>query len=363
MKTETFIRRPFEVHAVQVSPQNCAAVAEWCRGKVGTGTYKIAGFDTTMDTVLVPGNGPNKGKHIQAKIGAWVVEYNGNFRVYRSQEFEETFAPNGEVLVTSQATRVLHPQLGDKKGSLQPDELVQVTDVDSPQYGLQGQVDMVCQTGVTFPGYGSFLVDEGQLTRIEEYSPETKKIVAELEAQASENAALDRLNAMRQAAEEGLAKVDGVVSNHIVGQLFEETASVPEAIGDLRVGTSVIVSSEMAEVFSRTGEVVGILTPKTLTVKLDSAPGFPDEEAPIRFMHDELLPTAQMRFARVVNHTSAQHGWVGWVIPDGVDSDLVRVAFRSMDAGRQDKCFSYMPDEVEFFDLGHERIPTYPLPA
>src|SRR5687768_5224698 len=96
MKTQTFIRKPFNVNAVQVTPKNAAEIAEWCKGEVGQADYRVMGQKVKLICVLVPGNGPKKGQKVEALIGSWVVEHNQNFRVYRDQQLNEQFVQRVE---------------------------------------------------------------------------------------------------------------------------------------------------------------------------------------------------------------------------------------------------------------------------
>lgn len=194
MKIEKFVRRPFDVNAVQVTPQNAAEIAAWCGGKVGQSDYKLAGFDgVKLDTVLVPGNGPNEGRDVQARIGSWVVELDGKFRVLRKKQFHEMFAKKDEVLVTDQATRILH---------LQPGDLVQDTDENDGIW--QGEVVYIDQILVKFPFKGNVLCEKNELVKIDAYSEQTEKkwlLAAEADNGVPYDEALEKINTLRAAAE------------------------------------------------------------------------------------------------------------------------------------------------------------------
>lgn len=91
MQIQKFARKPFEVNAVQVTPENAASIAMWCKGELGSADYKLMGVKTQLACVMVPGTGQKKGEMIPALIGSWVVEHNNSFRVFRQKQFDEMF--------------------------------------------------------------------------------------------------------------------------------------------------------------------------------------------------------------------------------------------------------------------------------
>src|SRR5688500_5754916 len=206
MKTEKFLRRPFEVNAVQVTPQNAAEIAEWCGGTVGEADYKLAGFVCKMGTVLVPGNGPNKGRNIEARIGSYVLELDGKFRVLRKQQFHEMFSP----------------AMGLLRESLKPGDFVQ--DKDEHDGVWQGEVVYVDQVLVTYPFKGNVLHEANQLIKIDAYSEQTEKnwlLSAEADKGVPYNEALAKINAMRAAAQDAIG--DGEIDPPAQGELDDVT--------------------------------------------------------------------------------------------------------------------------------------------
>lgn len=348
METQIFTRRPFPVNAVQVTPQNVAEVAEWCGGKVGTGSYKLAGFETPLATVLVPGNGPNKGQMVEARIGSYITEQNGNFRVWRRKQFHDTFVNSEDVLVTNYATRIPHLSAGD---------LVQ--DKDESDGIWQGRVVFTNQVLVEYPLKGNVLHEPDELLKIDKFDAETEKrwvLSEEASKIVSDEMTADKINAIRAAAEAAIGSSE--ISMPPVSGSLEEP---PTSVNGMEVGTAIVVRNELAEFFSDTGEVVEILNESTLLVQLDAMENG-EKTDPVKFLHDEIQPLTSMQFAKVTNPDSDQHGWVGWIIRTSVDEDLVRLAFRSTTLGQKDKCFSYMPAEVEKYDLSGV-VPRYELPA
>lgn len=237
MQIETFVRRPFDVNAVQVTPQNAHEIAEWCNGKVGTSDYKLAGTKVSLDTVLVPGNGPNKGQMVEARIGSWVVEHLGNFRVYRKKQFEDTF--------------FTQPKAGNEL--LRVEDLVEVIDPKDPMFGRQGQVELINQICVTVPGAGGYMFNPFDLKWIAEYSEETKQQVAREAMEALENPVLDKLNAIRAAAEAGIE-----VDIPVQGSVAEESSEPVTEIHGIRTGCTVRVKLDANMFFGQTGTVLGL---------------------------------------------------------------------------------------------------------
>jgi len=85
------IRRPFEVKAIEVTLQNVEQVAAWCRGTVGEAKVKMMGTETVLPCIELKGQGIKKNQTFVAQLGHFIVEHKGSFRVYRRQQFEQTF--------------------------------------------------------------------------------------------------------------------------------------------------------------------------------------------------------------------------------------------------------------------------------
>jgi hypothetical protein len=89
IKLDTFIRKPFEVEAVQITEANIHEVAKWCKGVVRTSTT----------------NGVNKNyikanfHHPMAKykplafVGDWVSFANNGYKIYTNNAFDTNFEP------------------------------------------------------------------------------------------------------------------------------------------------------------------------------------------------------------------------------------------------------------------------------
>jgi hypothetical protein len=182
MKIETHTRRPFDVNVVEVTPENVEQVAEWCGGTVAQGEYRHSKYKIQLPVVKVPGNGPHKGKSVDARIGYFVVEHNGSFRVYRPKQFEESFQNLKNVPTFAEGDLVR-----DKNNR------------------MEGVVVAVAQVAVDFGRMGQ-IYDRDQLEQIKEFSPET---VARLQAEDEATVGADKLNALRAAAEEAIRSGQG----------------------------------------------------------------------------------------------------------------------------------------------------------
>lgn len=333
MQTQQFFRRPFDVNAVQVTPENAVEIAQWCKGKVTTAEYKLMGQVVKLPAVLVPGNGPKKGKMVEALIGSWVTEQNMNFRVYRDQQFHEQF--NAFV---------------ENRPFFKPGDLVQEKDpIDGER---QGTVKYVDQVLVDYGMLGTVLHDRDELVWINKYSEQTIKRLKE-EAERSGNDGLDKINQLRAEAE---AAVMNGSAHQMVGELFEESQPITR-IGDFEVGTAVVCREEHAQFFGETGEVINFVNENTMLVQLDyTAEG--KRLDPVMFLASELQTMESMKFVLVHSDTSPQQGWVGWVVKDAPVGELVRVAFRSVNPLAKDKCVSFMAHELEEYELSGP-VPTY----
>lgn len=322
MKFEKFTRRPYDVNAVQVTPDNAEEVAKWCGGTVVLGDYKHSRFTIQLPIVKVPGNGVNKGKQVDARIGSWIIEYKGNFRVYREKQIHEDF---------------YQEWLDGPK--FEAGHLVEVIETSHPKFGQQGTIEAVGMAGVVFADNDGYVFDEPELKRIEEFSEETKKQIA-----AQVLAAQDPIQKLRDEAEAAVMRGDLNVHEALT-EAFEDS-QVIENIGDIKIGTVIRVVDEMNDFFGETGEVESFVNDNCLAVKMDLTHGGTVLD-PVNHLVREVEIEEQTQWARVKNQSSGQFGWIGWIVRDTVDADLVRIAFRSAVEGSRDKCFSYMPDEVE----------------
>lgn len=328
MQIENFIRRPFDVRAVQVTPQNAAEVAEWCGGTVGKAKYKLLGsFDTELDTVVVPGSGVSQGKTFVAKIGSWVVELDGSFRVYRKRQMQEMFIKRND----------------------ETPQWFHVGDLVEDKDGDQGKVVKVEQILVDSPALGHVLYSREELTRVQEYSDKTMEIIKEQTRVAAIVPGLDEINSMRASEETHQAITQAFESQQ--GDLDEP--QVIDEIAGIKVGDMIRVTEEMNQFFSQEGTVVGFLNDNCLRTNMLMPNG---EVHEVNHLRSEVELEEETKWVVVNNESSGQNGWVGWVVKDAPVGELVRVAFRSVnfDNNVNDRCFSYMRHELE--DVSHQDL-------
>lgn len=79
-----YVRKPFEIEAVQVTEENFDDVAKWCKGNKqtlndGTPYIKVKVFKPMGD------------RQTEAHIGDWVLFFNGGFKVYLDPSFSRSF--------------------------------------------------------------------------------------------------------------------------------------------------------------------------------------------------------------------------------------------------------------------------------
>lgn len=85
METKVYNRKPFSVHAIQMTAENAFDIAEWCRGEVRK--------DSSTQQLYVKVNviKPADERQTQAHIGDWVLRSGNSFKVYSNKAFNSTF--------------------------------------------------------------------------------------------------------------------------------------------------------------------------------------------------------------------------------------------------------------------------------
>jgi hypothetical protein len=78
----TYIRRPFEVLAVEVTPENMEEVAEWCSGYLDADHTKFGKVDVKRAL---------NERQTKAYPGDWVLHASTGFKVYTPNAFHKTF--------------------------------------------------------------------------------------------------------------------------------------------------------------------------------------------------------------------------------------------------------------------------------
>lgn len=84
MQPEKYVRKPFEIEAVQVTTENMTEVEAWCKGE-------IIAADDSAPFIKVKVFKPMGERQTQAYAGDWVLFFNGGFKVYLDSSFTRSF--------------------------------------------------------------------------------------------------------------------------------------------------------------------------------------------------------------------------------------------------------------------------------
>lgn len=84
MKTVTYVRKPFEVEAAQVTEDNLNEIQDWCQGT-------IMSEDDGAQYVKVRVNRAMNERQTKAFPGDWVLFAGTGFKVYTNKAFAKTF--------------------------------------------------------------------------------------------------------------------------------------------------------------------------------------------------------------------------------------------------------------------------------
>ena len=78
-----YSRKPFDVEAVKLTPENIEEVAQWCGGEVRTSDLsKSGGQEGYQQYIKVPVKRPLNDRQTRAYYDDWVVAAGGSFKVY-----------------------------------------------------------------------------------------------------------------------------------------------------------------------------------------------------------------------------------------------------------------------------------------
>lgn len=79
-----WVRKPFEVKAVQVTEENMDDVAAWCSGKIRQNSYKIPYIHVDVRPFV-------NARQTKAFVGDWVLFAARGFKVYTDKAFKASF--------------------------------------------------------------------------------------------------------------------------------------------------------------------------------------------------------------------------------------------------------------------------------
>ena len=84
IETTTYVRKPFEVEAVEVTEENIEEVKDWCQGYLDTETDKRLFIKVKVARAL-------NERQTKAYSGDWVLYAGTGFKVYTAKAFHRTF--------------------------------------------------------------------------------------------------------------------------------------------------------------------------------------------------------------------------------------------------------------------------------
>jgi hypothetical protein len=86
IETETYVRKPLEVQAIQVTEENMFDVAKWCGGRI-----QISVEDEKTKFVGVSVLNPLSIRQTEAYVGDWVLKSDTGYKVYTTKAFKQGF--------------------------------------------------------------------------------------------------------------------------------------------------------------------------------------------------------------------------------------------------------------------------------
>jgi len=95
--TDTYVRKPLYIEAVQVTAENFVDVARWCFGEVmnkdGTPADYSKPADPDNQYIKVRVTNPKNTKQTQASVGDWILftEAPRGYKVYTTKAFHNSF--------------------------------------------------------------------------------------------------------------------------------------------------------------------------------------------------------------------------------------------------------------------------------
>lgn len=90
-ETRKFVRKPFEVEAIQVNDANMQQLATWCGG-----TVEVEGGSKYVHVKV---HKPQSVRQTKAFVGDWLLFAGTGFKVYTPRAFEKSFEDQGTTVV------------------------------------------------------------------------------------------------------------------------------------------------------------------------------------------------------------------------------------------------------------------------
>jgi hypothetical protein len=89
IELEEFVRKPFVVKAIMVTPMNMVELAEFCEGKIMHDGEKEGHF--SRDYIKVEVRNPRDAEQTKARIGDYLVKQGNTWKVYKPKQMRGTF--------------------------------------------------------------------------------------------------------------------------------------------------------------------------------------------------------------------------------------------------------------------------------
>jgi hypothetical protein len=108
LETRKYVRKPFEVEAVQVTPENIEAVAAWCGGTV---SQEKPDGDRHIEVKV---HRPMTPRQSKAFLGDWVLFAGTGYKCYTPRAFEKSFDDLGVTVIHGENDENLTPKATDE---------------------------------------------------------------------------------------------------------------------------------------------------------------------------------------------------------------------------------------------------------
>lgn len=91
VQPQKFVRKPFVVTGLEVTPENIDEVAEWCGGEVRTSEGRNKSGEAAQKYIKVAVKRPLNDRQTRAYYGDWVLSAGTGFKVYTQKAFASSF--------------------------------------------------------------------------------------------------------------------------------------------------------------------------------------------------------------------------------------------------------------------------------
>lgn len=91
IETVKYVRKPFEVQAVQVTEENFEEIASWCNGTIVTVRTPKEADGQAKRYIKVNVSRPLNERQTQAYVGDWLLEAEKGLKVYADGPFARNF--------------------------------------------------------------------------------------------------------------------------------------------------------------------------------------------------------------------------------------------------------------------------------